>query len=51
MTELSEVVDNLSPPIMDNLLTIRDNHYNLRSFEEFWKVCFQDFQEFNNLLW
>ena len=35
MTEIFKVVNNLSHPVTDIFLTIRDNHYILRSFPEY----------------
>ena len=35
MTEIFKVVNNLSHPVTNIFLTIRDNHYILRSFPEY----------------
>lgn len=35
MIEIYKIVNNLSPPIMNDLLEIRENNYNLRNFREF----------------
>ena len=34
MTEIFKYINGLSPPIMNDIFSVRSNHYNLRNFRE-----------------
>ena len=35
MSELFRIINNLAPPVMDNMFTSRVNNFDLRNFQEF----------------